>query len=184
MGQKPGWVAMLRAVNVGGNGKVPMAGLRELASALEFEGVKTIVNSGNLAFRARAKSAAELEKKIAAGCQEKFGVTTDAFVRSEKEWKAVIAANPFLGEAKSDPARLVVMPLHHEPTGDAIQGLQNTAAGLGREQIRCIGRELFMFYPDGQADTQLTIKLIEKVLGTTGTGRNWNTVQKLLAALA
>jgi uncharacterized protein (DUF1697 family) len=184
MAQKAGWVAMLRAVNVGGNGKVPMAGLRELAVSLGFEGVKTIVNSGNLAFRAQAKSAAALESKISAGCQEKFGVATDALVRGEQEWAAVIAANPFLEEAKSDPARLVVMPLHHEPTAEALKALQKVAAGLGREQIRAVGRELFMFYPDGQADTKLTIKLIEKSLGTTGTGRNWNTVQKLLAALA
>jgi uncharacterized protein (DUF1697 family) len=136
MAQKAGWVAMLRAVNVGGNGKVPMAGLRELAVSLGFEGVKTIVNSGNLAFRAQAKSAAALESKISAGCQEKFGVATDALVRGEQEWAAVIAANPFLEEAKSDPARLVVMPLHHEPTAEALTRAVHVLSGRpGRHEV-------------------------------------------------
>jgi len=43
------------------------------------------------------------------------------------------------------------------------------------------GRELYLYYPDGQGTSKLTNALIERKLGTSGTARNWNTTLKLLS---
>ena len=79
------------------------------------------------------------------------------------------------------PARLAVMCLKDAPTANALSSL--AAAVPGQEQIRCVGRELFLVYPNGIGQSRLTHGLIERRLGTVGTARNWNTVLKIAEAL-
>jgi len=55
------------------------------------------------------------------------------------------------------------------------------AAIKGREVVRAKGRHAYIVYPDGIGRSRLTNVMIEKKLGTRGTGRNWNTVLKLAA---
>jgi uncharacterized protein (DUF1697 family) len=172
-------IALLRAVNVGGR-SLAMADLRVVAEGLGFAGVKTLLQSGNLVFEAKGKKAAALESALEAALNKR-GMDTDFMVRRADELKAVIAANPFPKEAKSDPGHLVVMFLKDAPGAKAVAALQD--AVKGREVIRHQGRELYIVYPDGIGRSKLTNKFIEQRLDTRGTGRNWNTVIKL-AALA
>jgi uncharacterized protein (DUF1697 family) len=85
-------------------------------------------------------------------------------------------------EAKSDPAHLVLVALKDAPGPDAALALQR--AVKGRETTRVVGREAFIVYPDGIGGSKLTMVAIERALGTRGTGRNWNTVQKIAALMA
>ena len=94
-------------------------------------------------------------------------------MRTAAEWDAVVASNPFPDEAASDPGHLVVMALKAAPDAAAVAALQASVAG--RETVRAVGRQAYLVYPDGIGESKLTIKLIEKHLGTRGTGRNWNT---------
>ena len=169
------YIALLRGVNVGGNTRVAMSDLVALLKKLGFEDARSLLNSGNLAFRADRKSPAQLERLLDSEVEKRLGLTTKFFVRSADEWKQVIAQNPFTREAKEDPAHLIVMFLDGEPKD--IKQLQG--AIKGRETVRAAGRQLYIVYPDGVGTSKFSHAVIEKNLGLRGTGRNWNTVLKL-----
>ena len=175
------YIALLRAINLGSHNKVAMSDLRELLLSLGMQDPQSLLISGNLVFRTDGQSTAELEGRLEKASAKRLDLQTDYFVRTAKEWKAIVTANPFRAEAKSDPAHLVVMCLKGAPGREAVSALQQ--ALTGREVVRAVGREAYIVYPDGIGRSRLTTALIEKKLGTRGTARNWNTVVKL-AALA
>ncbi|HTT67888.1 MAG TPA: DUF1697 domain-containing protein [Gemmatimonadales bacterium] len=170
-------IALLRAVNLGGHGRVAMADLRELLATLGFDDVRSLLQSGNLVFRAGAGSAAALERRLEAEVSKRLGIETDFFVRTADEWRSVVARNPFREAAERDPAHLVVMCLKDAPGPARARALQETITG--RELVRTAGQQAYVVYPDGIGPSRLTVARIEKGLGTRGTGRNWNTVMKL-----
>jgi uncharacterized protein (DUF1697 family) len=172
-------VALLRAVNVGGRSGLRMADLRAVAEGLGFADVRTLLQSGNLVFAAKGRTAAALESALKAALKQHLGIETDFLVRSAKELEAVIAANPFPDEARSAPGKLLVMFLQHRPGARDVQALRD--AHKGPEIISHAGREIYIVYPDGIGRSKLTGSLIERRLGTRGTGRNWNTVTRLAA---
>lgn len=171
------YIGLLRAINLGAYNKIAMADLRRLLVDLGFEDPKTLLLSGNVVFGAPAQPAAKLEKLLQDATAKHLGVTTDYFVRTAKEWSASVAANPFPAEAKRDPGRMVMMCLKDAPPPAAVKALQ--AAIRGREVVKARGAQAYVVYPDGMGRSKLTIAVIERVLGTRGTARNWNTVTKL-----
>ncbi len=171
------YVALLRAVNMGGHKLVAMADLRALLLRLGFADPRSLLQSGNLVFRADARPGADLELLLEAEAKKQLGLETDFFIRSGPEWKALVEHNPFRAAARQDPAHLAVQFLKDAPTAKAVTALR--AAIVGRETVRAMGRELYAVYPDGFARTRLTTALIDRKLGTRATGRNWNTVLKL-----
>jgi uncharacterized protein (DUF1697 family) len=173
--------ALLRAVNVGGTGKVPMVELRALAETLGLKNVRSLLHSGNLVFDAGNKSPSASTKLLEAACLKSFGLKTDIYVRTPADIAAVLARNPFQKEAKADPGRLLVLFLQGAPEAKAFKTLQ--AAIKGPETVRGDGHHAYIFFPDGQGKSRLTLAMIEKHLGTSGTMRNWNTVTKLDALL-
>ena len=175
------YVGLLRAVNLAGKNSVSMSALREVATGLGLQDPRTLLQSGNLVFRSSVSSADKLERLLQDATAKNLGVTTEFFVRSAAEWNAIVAANPFVKEAKNDPARLVAVVFKAAPDLASVSALHD--AIKGPERVVAKGREAFITYPDGQGRSKLTIALIEKKLGTRGTARNWNTVLKL-AALA
>jgi uncharacterized protein (DUF1697 family) len=172
------FIGLLRGINVGGHKKVAMADLLALLKRLDFDDARTLLQSGNLVFRTVGKTASQLERLLESEVLERLGLETKFFVRSEEEWKAMVAANPFTREAKSDPARLAVVFLERAPEVENVKELQ--AAIKGRETLRAGGRHLYIVYPDGMGTSKLTNAVIEKKLAMRGTARNWNTVLKLL----
>lgn len=178
----PAYLAFLRAVNVGGTGKLPMAELRTWLTHLGLADVRTVLQSGNALFRAGSTSPEKLEQRLTAAAAKDLGLKTTFFVRTVPAWSQVIARNPFPSEATTDPAHLVVLLLKNAPAAAQVKALQ--AAISGREQVRAHGRQAYVFYPDGIGESKLTLAMIEKRLGTRCTGRNWNTVQKMAALAA
>jgi uncharacterized protein (DUF1697 family) len=174
-------VALLRGVNLGGHRSVPMADLRAFAETLGFTEVRTLLNSGNLVFRSAGRSCEQLEKLFEAACEKHLGLRTDFHVRNAAELSAVIKDNPFPAEAKRDPSRLIVFFLKKTPGSKAFVTLQD--AVKERERVLGQGRHAFIYYPDGQGRSKLTLGMIDKAIGV-GTGRNWNTVMKLAALTA
>lgn len=175
------FVALLRGVNVGGNRKIAMADLRALASSLGLADPRTLLQSGNLVFRSNAPTGSPLETLLEKGAATRLGLETDFVVRSAADLASIVARNPFPGEADDDPAHIVVVFLKATPPPSASKALQ--AAVKGRESVRIDGRQAYIVYPDGIGDSKLTLPVIDRALGTSGTARNWNTVLKL-AALA
>jgi uncharacterized protein (DUF1697 family) len=174
-------VALLRAVNVGGTGKLPMADLTKLLAGMKYTGVKTVLQSGNVVFGTSGKTGAALEATLEAAVATQLGLQTSFYVRDLDEWNAIIAGNPYPDAARNDPSHLVVMTFKSAPSPANVSALQ--AAIVGRETLQAIGKQLYVVYPDGIGDSKLTA-LIDRKLELKGTGRNWNTVQKIASALS
>jgi uncharacterized protein (DUF1697 family) len=174
-------VALLRAVNLGPHNKVAMVDLCRVCADAGMRDARSLLQTGNVLFTSTVSSTATLERALETAAQRDLRLQTDFFVRTSAEWEALVEANPFPKEAKSDPAHLVVMTLKDAPAAGAAATLQH--AVKGRETTRVVGRHAFIVYPDGIGTSKLTIPVIERALGTRGTGRNWNTVLKIAAAL-
>jgi len=166
-------VALLRAVNVGGTGKLPMSELKAMCEEAAFTSVQTYIASGNVVFASNLTEAnvkSELEKRL----QSYAGKPVGVMVRTAAEIAAVLNHNPF----PDAPGNLIVaIFLDHKPPADAIEQARNRT----NEEIRLGARELYVFYPTGQGQSNLTIAAAKQ-----GTARNMNTVAKLaqLAARA
>jgi len=174
-------VALLRGINVGGTKKIAMSALLGLLGELGFDDGKSLLQSGNLVFRAAGKKAAELERLLETEALKRLGLETDFMVRTGEEWAKIITSNPFSEEAKTDPSHLVVVFFKEAPSKAAGEALRK--AITGPELIRFDGRQAYVTYPDGIGRSRLTNTVIEKKLETRGTARNWNTVVKIGALL-
>jgi uncharacterized protein (DUF1697 family) len=170
-------VAFLRAVNVGGTGKIAMAELKALAEDVGLADPKTLLQSGNLVFEAGDRTTAALENLLEREVSKRLAVETDIMVRTARQLKAAMERNPFPKEAKNDPARLHIHFLKSPAGVAAVASLSR--AIKGRETVKGAGSEVFIYFPDGAGASKLTNSVIERHLGARGTARNWNTVTKL-----
>jgi uncharacterized protein (DUF1697 family) len=171
-------IALLRAINVGGV-KVSMADLKTLFLDLGFQDVKTLLNTGNVVFGSKNKTGPSLEKLLETEFAKRAERPTEFFVRTTDEWTSIIDRNPMIDEARRDPGHLLMVVLKRAPTNQEVDALRT--AIVGPETVSVDGKQAYIFYPAGIGQSKLTAKLIEKKLGTSGTGRNWNTVLKLAA---
>src|SRR3954451_17802889 len=163
-------IALLRGVNVGGNKKVEMAKLRALMEELGHADVRTYGNSGNVVFTGPERSSKHLEQAIAAA----FGFPVPVVLRTRDELAAVVEANP-LRDVATESAKYVVVFCAEEP----VVSLDPQEYEPERFVVR--GREVYLWLPAGLARSELAKLLATKPLGTNSTGRNWRTVEKLLA---
>jgi uncharacterized protein (DUF1697 family) len=171
------YIGLLRAVNLPAHNKVAMQDLRGLLSKLGLRDPRTLLQSGNVVFRSDLSAAATLEHMLEEGSLKHLGLGTEYFVRTSAEWQQIIRKNPFPDAAARDPSHLVVTCLKEAPGQAAVAALREAISG--REQVRAHGRQLYLVYPDGIGRSRLTMAVVERKLGTRGTGRNWNTVLKL-----
>jgi uncharacterized protein (DUF1697 family) len=162
----PTYIALLRAVNVGGTGKLPMPELRAMCEALGFSNVRTYIASGNVVFDSRL-AAASVKKQLEQRLEDYAGKPVGVLLRNAKEIAAVLADNPF---ADAPPERTVALFLDAAPPADAL----DTLSGQGSEQLALGKREIYVFYPDGIGRSKLKI-----AAGKNGTARNMNTVATL-----
>jgi len=164
----PTYIALLRAVNVGGTGKLPMAELKAMGEQAGFANVRTFIASGNLLFES-----AQTEKQVTAALASRLaayaGKPVGVLVRTGAELAAVLAANPFASEP---PNRVMAIFLDGALPADALDhvtGRKDERLALGR-------REIYVHYASGMADSRLTM-----AAAAAGTARNMNTVAKLAA---
>ena len=160
------FVALLRAVNVGGTGKLPMSDLKAMCEELGFESVRTFIASGNVVFTSRKSEAAiksALEKQLAVYAGKPVGV----LVRSADEMAQVLSDNPF---PKAAPNRTMALFLDRAPPSDTLAGIR----GRRDEQVQLGRREIYIHYDQGMGTSKLVIPAAK-----TGTARNMNTVATL-----
>ena len=175
------FIALMRAVNVGGHQPVSMPALRAFLQQLGISEPRSVLQSGNLVFRSVNSSITALEEKLEVATSERLGLNTEFFVRTASEWKRVLTENPFPEAAKAAPAHLLLLLMKSTPRKEAIIELKGSIRG--QELFKVNGRQAYVVYPDGIGRSRLTLSLIEKKLGTTATGRNWNTALKIMALL-
>ncbi|WP_395069598.1 DUF1697 domain-containing protein [Paraburkholderia silvatlantica] len=163
----PVYIALLRAVNVGGTGKLPMPELRGMCEALGFTQVRTYIASGNVVFESRLAEAS-VKKKLEQSLETYAGKPVGVVVRTDAELAAVLHGNPFPAAA---PDRTVAIFLDTPPPADAFDNV----SGQQGEAFRLGEREIYVFYKDGIGRSKLKIAAAK-----AGTARNMNTVAKLL----
>ncbi len=180
MSMRKRFVALLRAVNVGGTGKLTMADLRAAAADSGLNDVATILQSGTLVGSAIC-GPAELEHRLERTLVERLGCETEVVVRSADDWRRLVEANPFAAFADRDPAHLLVVVLKRRARAAADVSLRGAVKGA--EQVVVSNDAAYVTYPDGIGRSKLTMALIERHLGTRGTARNWSTVLKIAGRL-
>lgn len=171
-------IALLRGINVGGHKKVPMAQLRELLSGHGYEDVRTYVQSGNVVLSGPDVPAAEAERRLEREIEDEFGFPVSVLVRTGEQWRAVVAANPFV-EVADDPSRQFVLFLS-EPLADERRDAIDPD-GFGPDRVVLGEREIHVWAPGGALESAALKGLAQQKLGVTITARNWRTVEKLLA---
>jgi uncharacterized protein (DUF1697 family) len=160
------FVALLRAVNVGGTGKLPMSELKAMCEELGFTQVRTYIASGNVVFASRKSETAikaALEKRLATYAGKSVGV----MVRTAAEMAQVSAGNPF---PKAAPNRTMAIFLDDAPAKDTLA----TVKGRKDEDLKLGKREIYVHYGEGMAKSKLVIPAAK-----SGTARNMNTVAVL-----
>src|SRR5262245_34486858 len=167
----PVYIALLRAVNVGGTGKLPMSELTAICRAAGFSHVQTYIASGNVVFRARA-SATKVKSALEQRLQRLAGKPIGVVVRSAEQLAAVLEANPFKAGSNS---KTVAIFLAARPPADALSHI----TGRAREDVQLGEREIFVHYVDGIGRSKLRIPA-----AGSGTARNMNTVAKLVSIAA
>jgi len=171
-------ISMLRAVNVGQN-RIKMDALCAIYRSLKLEDPRTYVQSGNVIFRTREKNPDLLREKIAAAIERKAGFRPDVILRTPDEFRAAIARNPFAQRKGLHPGKLLVSFLADDPIREARENLH--ALKPNPEEVHLIGREVYIYFPNGAGRSKLPWSSLEKQVGTRGTARNWNSVTKILA---
>jgi uncharacterized protein (DUF1697 family) len=161
------YIALLRAVNVGGTGKLPMTELREIAATLGFTDVQTYIQSGNLVFRSR-KSAPAVKSALEAALSKRLGKPATVLLRSAEDLQTIETANPFPDAA---PAQVLVLFLDGAPDKQILAAVKPT----GGERLVAGRREVYLHFPNGMGQSKLKIPFAD-----VGTGRNLNTLRALL----
>jgi uncharacterized protein (DUF1697 family) len=175
----PGFVVLLRGVNVGKGNKVPMAGFRAMLEELGYRSVETVLNSGNAVFACTTRSPARLAGSIAAAVQERFGVGTAVMVKSAAEFAAIVSHNPIV-PAESEYSRFLVA-IAQDPT--RLRELSKLLPLLHPgERMVITEHAAYLHCARGLLDS----KAGKAILGKAGRGvttRNWGTVLKLASLL-
>lgn len=161
------YVALLRAVNVGGTGKLPMADLKKMCTAAGFSGIETYIASGNVVFESKG-APAKVQSELEAHLSAHFGKPAAVFVRTAAEMQAVLDANPF-PEVESKHTYAIF--LDAKPAHDVL----DKVAGRVDEETRLGRREIYVHYPSGMGKSKLRIPAANQ-----GTARNMNTIAKLV----
>jgi uncharacterized protein (DUF1697 family) len=161
------YAAFLRAVNVGGTGKLPMSELRAMCETLGFSNVRTYIASGNVVFESRLAERT-VKAKLEQALEEYAGKPVGVLVRTGAELAAVLAGNPFESAA---PNQTVVIFLDAPPPKNVLDGV----SGQKSEEIRIGKRELYVHYAQGIGKSKLKIPA-----AASGTARNMNTVATLV----
>jgi uncharacterized protein (DUF1697 family) len=160
------FVALLRAVNVGGTGKLPMVELKAMCCDAGFARAQTYIASGNVVFASKdtkTKVKLELEKRLHAYA----GKPIDVVLRTGSEMQAVLKANPF---PKAAPNLVYAFFLNERLQSDVL----DSAVGINDEEIRVGKREIYVYYANGMGRSKLRIPATKYA-----TARNMNTIAAL-----
>lgn len=165
-------VLLLRAVNVGGHGRVPMARLRVVLEPL-LGVVTTYIASGNIVCEHPSdpvSACAEVRALIAS----EFDVDTPVIPRTHEQLVTALDPHPFDG---AEEKMLHAMFLEGPAAPRAVEEL--TRRLRPGERIALVGTELWIDYGDGVQGTKLTTPVLDRTLGVVGTARNLRTVRRL-----
>ena len=168
-------IAILRGINVSGHRKLPMSDLRKLLEGMKCANVRTYIQSGNAVFEHAGKDPIALAKEIEQRIKKQFGFDVPVIMRSVKEMKQVLAANPYLKDKKIDIGKLHVTFLADAPNNSVIPD-----GNYAPDSFILARKEIYLHCPGGYGNTKLNNTFFENKLKAICTTRNWRTVNELV----
>jgi uncharacterized protein (DUF1697 family) len=171
------YLALLRAINVGGKNKLPMKDLADMFVSAGCADVRTFIQSGNVLFNAEAGVAEQVPGLVATHIATTFGYRTPVVLRTAGQLREVVASNPYLAQGALEDS-LHVMFLADRPSQPRIDALDPKRSPTATYVV--LGREIYLHLPRGVAEVKLTNAYFDSRLATVSTMRNWRTVTKLL----
>lgn len=169
------FVVLLRAVNVSGKNIIKMAELRSALTTEGFEQVSTYIQSGNIVLRSSAIKQG-VKENVRALIADKFGLDLEVFVLELEELEAALHQNPFPEEYA--PSRVFITLLSAAPAAGLLEQLYSIDHGA--EVFRVKDKVLYFYLPEGMAKSKMNNNYFEKELKVRATGRNLNTVRKMI----
>lgn len=162
-----------------GHNSIRMTDLSALFIELGFKDAETFIQSGNVIFSDPGGILhSALSVNIEQAILRKFNYNIPVMIRTDHELRDLFSSNPFLSETNFDPSKMAVLLLHDEPSEAQIQKV----AGIDYppDKFKIIGREIFVYCPNGFGKTKIYTNFFERKMGVTGTGRNWKTITTIL----
>jgi uncharacterized protein (DUF1697 family) len=173
------YFAFLRGVNMTGHNSIKMTDLTALFIKMGFSDAKTYIQSGNVIFTAPDNILPSvLSVTIEKAILDKFNYIIPSMIRSNQELKGLFTVNPFLEEPAFDPAKMAVIFLHEIPSAEQLKKVAEV--DYPPDMFRIIGRDIFIYCPNGFGKTKLYTNFFEKKMGVAGTARNWKTITTIL----
>lgn len=173
----PTYLALFRGINIGGHNKLPM---NELVSLLEEIGCRSIqayIQSGNIIFDSKKRNRHDLADEIQHSISRRYGFSPTVLLMSPAEIQSAIEENPFPVDSGKALSFLFLESSPAKPDIDRLNALKTES-----EKFMLKDRVFYLYAPDGVGRSKLAGN-IERCLGVTATGRNWNTVSRLASML-
>jgi len=170
-------IALLRGINVGGNRKISMSKLCQIAQTVGLNDVQSYIQSGNLVFEAGKMKAIDATVLLEKAIEKNFGFHVDVIVRTATQWRKYSAGSPF-PTAENERPNLVLLGLCKERCSKDIAAQLSDRATQG-EKIKVVGNAIWVDFGKSVGTSKLTPAVFDRAAGSTVTMRNWNTVLKL-----
>jgi uncharacterized protein (DUF1697 family) len=174
----PTWVSLLRAVNVSGHNRLPMAELRDCLAAAGFAQVRSYLQSGNVVSASGHRSAAAVAGAVHDAIAREFGLDLTVVVRSPAQLREVLDWNPFPEVSAVRPNRVFAMHLTGPPDPDRVAAL--LAEPVAPDQLAVRGHEVAICYAESMHASRIQGEWLSRRLGVAGTARNWRTLAALV----
>lgn len=170
------YIALLRGINVGGQKKIPMAGLCELLTISGLENVQTYIQSGNVIFQSSKENAQKLELIIHEAIKVHFGFEVPVLVKTDSELQGIFNDCPF-SEEKTTNSYFIL--LYNTPDKDLVEKLSEI--NYPNEEIIISNNCIYFYSAIGYGRTKYNNNFFERKLKVTATARNYKTMAKLLS---
>ena len=170
----PTFISLIRGINVSGQRKIRMVELKEAYEAIGLTNVDTYLQSGNVVFDGRVRSAAKVVAAIEKQILSLFGHEVTVMVRTPGDFECIVTSNPFSPYAKADPSKVHVTFLASKPSAGLVKSME--AVDTRGDEFSVNDKEIFLHCPGGYGKTKLNNAVFERKLGMLATTRNWRTV--------
>lgn len=171
-------IILFKGMNIGGV-RAPVSEQKAMATDLGLANPRTLLASGNLIVDCD-RAPQDLEAEIEAETERRFGRRIDTIARSDDQWAAMMRANPFEDQGRSDPTRLLVMVMKAGVKPGGLEAIRDFAEG--GEAVEEAADALWFWHPNGLGTSRMAAKAQLRLIGL-GTGRNWSTVGKIAELL-
>lgn len=171
------YISLLRGINVSGQRKIKMDDLKILFESLNFKNVRTYIQSGNVVFEDNNTDYGLLYKIIEDKILKEFGLEVPVIMRNQDQLKVILRDNPFLTRGNIEKSALYVTFLQDYPNDGVLDKIN--AVSFAPDEFRLIGKEVYLFCPNGYGRTKLNNSFFENKLKLKATTRNWRTINEL-----